>query len=244
MSTGPEHELASDALDEKRPEIFSQMMEKLSSDHIYQMHFGNDWDIFVQEDIRLHLDNLILAVRFNLKDSPANHFHYMQSMLLNRGRCTMLIREAIAALGESIHVLIPEHLEEIQPFLESASSGIAYSDPGSKSLTEMQPTITQEAAENLARRFPQVAGGHYWLDERTRELSLFVSYLADGLEIKSPKFFASFVEWVAVYHKESAIEPAVLDQELNSLSKEITRHLEPISARRLRPIISKVRRIT
>ena len=197
MSTGPEFEYASNALDEKRAQIFSHLTEKLSSDHIYQMHFGNEWIILIQEDIRLHIDNLILAVRFNLKDSPTKHFNYMQSMLVNRGRCTQLISEAIAALEESIRELIPEHLELIQPFLVSASAGIAYSDPGSKALVEMQSTISQQAAENLARLFPQAADGNRWRDERNRELTLFISYLADGLEMKKPNFFATFVEWVA-----------------------------------------------
>jgi hypothetical protein len=242
MRSGDDFEYASAALGEKRAQITSLLMEKIPDDHIYQMKFGADWITLLHEDIELNLDNLILAVRFNLKDSPANHFRYMQSLLVNRGRCTLLIREAISALSDTVQILIPEHWETIRLFLESAVEGIAYSDPGSIALMSFQTIIAQGAAENLGRRFPESADDENWVKLRRRELELFISYLEDGLEKKAPKYFADFTSWVAAYHSKASIDPEVIDQELNSLSKEITHYLEPKNARRLRPIIAKVRR--
>lgn len=242
MFTGKDYQMVSQLISENYPQILTSVLENIYRDPIYLMHFGAAWDQLIQEDVQADLDNLVLAIQFDLKDSPEKHYRHMQSILINRGRCTRIICETILALRTNIQALVQDQWEVAAPFFESALEGISYSDLGSKVLSGMADLISQGSLEMLASRFPDASSDKAWMQERKRELELSISYLADSLETKTPQYFWSFVDWIAEYHTKTAQPGKVIDQELNSLSKVITRQLEPVIARRLRPIIYQVRR--
>jgi len=242
MGPGTAHNSAINAIEQYRQQIVSDLLERVLQDPFWEERFGPQVRAFAETDANRHVDNLLVALRFEMGDSTARHYNYLQSIMVNRGVCTRLIREAIDKLKLALVEILPEYWEQIEPYLNAGYEGIVYSDPTSIALTNCEQSLAGAVVERLLRELKFKPPDPGWQDSRYRDVLILVSYLADALERHSVPIFADYIKWLTALREKEDNSDDLLDREINLLSKEITRQLAPLHARRLRTIIRQVTR--
>ncbi len=233
---------ASSAIDLNRLLIVSDFLDRISQNPIWDLRIEPQGQASAALDVNRHLDNLQIAVQFNLVDSPAHYYHYLQNVSVWRGICTRHIRELLATLKLSILEIIPEYWAFIEPYLNSGYNGLEYKNPASGALNICENSLAVAVVERLSAGSKVEGSDYVGRAARFRDVLILISYLADSVEKQSIEIFDFYLEWLSATMEERAQTQRLLDQEIKLLSKEITRQLAPEHARRLRGIIRQVTR--
>ena len=242
MEQNTEQDLIIGSLENNRAEIVYKLVSQLEKDPFWEEKFSPKFLEYIGIDFNRHLDNLIISIRYDLKDSPTQHYRYLQNVLLKRGVCTTLIRETLDLFRQVLISIFPDAWSTLQLYFDAGYEGLAYSDPASKSLLKFSEVITTNAAEKLLTQYPERLADDQWKAARKREILLLSSYLADAMEKEHLEIFTTFVDWLTANHLKHGLPSDLVDSELSFMSKEITQAVAPESARRLRPVIQRIRR--
>jgi hypothetical protein len=227
-------------IEQKRAAVVNWLLNRIYADPFWVARFGVVGRTRAEEDINYHLDNLIVAIRFDLSDSTKSHYQYLQSVLLPRGICTRHIRETIEGLQFSLVDQLPQIWPQIEPYLSAGYAGLLYHNPASLALSEQDCLIAERIMTKLPNDLSLGQDHPGWTTDRQREVLVLLSYLADAMEKNSPNMLSNHIHWLETNHVQSGIPDNVLDVELSLLSKEITQQLPRQYARQLRNFLRKI----
>ncbi|MEW5872858.1 MAG: hypothetical protein AB1894_26600 [Chloroflexota bacterium] len=233
MLSDDNRQAALDALEQARPVMVKKLLDEVYAEAFWQVRFGSLGRMHAEQDANYHLDNLIVALRFDLDSSTAQHYQWLRNVLVKRGMCTRHLRRTLDSLQRLIAETLPAEWPAIQPYLLQGYTGLACTHPACQALAAQEQSIARAVTEKMAAGSPQsAAAGADLLQGATRleEILCHLSYLQDAIEQDAPQMFTAHVEWLAGYLARHTPTPAVLYAELRWLAQEIETRLAPQDA--------------
>lgn len=216
------------ALEAIRPQLVDAVLVDMYKNPFWNERFGERGIVRAREDVHYNLDFLIAAILMDHPGSLVDYYNWLQSVLVNRGMCTLHLRQTLDTTERHLVRLLPAEIwAKIESIVDAQAQGLAYQHPACRALAAVEAAV----AEAATRRMPVSHEGDPRKFQSCLQDNLFhLSYLQDAVSNDNPAIFEKYLAWIGQFLASFKVPAEDLDADLKILAEEIARCLAPEDA--------------
>lgn len=177
---------------------------------------------FAEEDLGHHVEYLAQALVARDARVLERYARWLQSVLTNRGMCTVHLDDSFSRLDRVIAESI-ENPGAAHSYLESARGALLYDEGPARELQEASTRIAESVVAELHASHPDWAArwGARGRALCVEDVGYHLSYLADAIALDRSASFEAYVAWIDAFLRRRGIDGDHLTQTLDVLRQTV-----------------------